>query len=289
MLGWDGEAGEVTDQAAGAVNLCRVDIVGDVVEVVAGAHGHNDLFEGGVAGPFADAVDGTFDLPGAGADGGDGVGDTEAEVVVAVHADHSLVYVGDVVEDTGDEVVELLWGGVADGVGNVDSTGTGIDDGFEDTVKVVPVGAGGVHGGEFDIAEVARCPADHFRGQLQDFLVVLLELVHEVDVGAGEEDVDTRVLGVADGVVAGVDGLVVGVGQPGDDGALDLLGNPGDGLKVAGGAEGESSLNDIDTQLVELVGDLYLLVDVQGGARGLFPVPEGRIEYHYFFHCEPPK
>ena len=49
-----------------------------------------------VAGPLADAVDRAFDLPGAFLDGGQAVGDGQAEVVVAVDADDGLVDVADV-------------------------------------------------------------------------------------------------------------------------------------------------------------------------------------------------
>ena len=99
---------------------------------------------------------------------------------------------------------------------------------------------------------------------------------------------DAGPLGVADGIVAGVDGLGVGMGKPSDDGTLDFFGDPGHGLEVSRGAEGESRFDNVDAQLVELMGDFHLFVDVQGGAGCLFPVPEGRIKYHYFFHREPP-
>ena len=125
---------------------------------------------------------GAFDLPGAGADGGDTVCHAQTEVIVAMDADHGLVNVGDVVEDAGYEVVELLRGGVSNRVRDVYGAGTGVDHRLQDPVEVVPVGAGGVHGGELDIAEVSGGAAYHLGGQLEYLLVVLLELVHEVDV-----------------------------------------------------------------------------------------------------------
>ena len=116
LVGLDWEASEVADQPAGAVDLGGVDIGSDVVEVIARAHGHHDLFKGGVARPFADAIDGALYLSGTGANCGDAVCHAQTEVIVAMYADHGLVNVGDVVEDAGDEVVELLRGGVAYGV-----------------------------------------------------------------------------------------------------------------------------------------------------------------------------
>ncbi len=54
-----------------------------------------EFFERGVAGALADAVDGAFDLADAGFDGGDGVGDGEAEVVVAVGGEDDVFDAGD--------------------------------------------------------------------------------------------------------------------------------------------------------------------------------------------------
>ena len=46
--------------------------------------GHDDLFEGAVAGSFAEAVHRAFHLPGAVPDAREGVGGGKAKVVVAV-------------------------------------------------------------------------------------------------------------------------------------------------------------------------------------------------------------
>ena len=52
---------------------------------------HDDLFERRVARALADAVDRALDLPHAGADRGQRVGDGEAEIVVAVRAEDRAV------------------------------------------------------------------------------------------------------------------------------------------------------------------------------------------------------
>ena len=74
-----------------AIELVHDDVV-RVGQLVA-AHGEDggDLFEGGVAGALADAVDGALDLADAGFDGGEGVGDGEAEVVVAVSGEDDVL------------------------------------------------------------------------------------------------------------------------------------------------------------------------------------------------------
>ena len=65
--------------------------VSSVIVVAAGAQGHDDFFQRAVAGPLAEAVDRAFDLAGAVLDGGQAVGHGQAQVVVAVDADHGLV------------------------------------------------------------------------------------------------------------------------------------------------------------------------------------------------------
>ena len=59
--------------------------------VVAHAHRHHDLFQRGIAGALADAVDGAFDLPRARLHAGERIGDRHAEIVVAMHREHRLV------------------------------------------------------------------------------------------------------------------------------------------------------------------------------------------------------
>ena len=59
--------------------------------------GGGDLFESGVAGAFADAVDGALDLARAALNAGEGVGDGHAEVVVAVGGEDDVLGAGNAV------------------------------------------------------------------------------------------------------------------------------------------------------------------------------------------------
>ena len=58
---------------------------------MAGLDRHHDLFERGVAGALADAVDGAFDLAGAGLHGGERVGDGQTQIVMAMDADDGAI------------------------------------------------------------------------------------------------------------------------------------------------------------------------------------------------------
>ena len=80
----NGVAGQAGDQPAGARQLARVDVRVQAMRVAAGPKQHHDLLERAVAGALADAVDRALHLPGAGEDTREGVGDGQAEVIVAV-------------------------------------------------------------------------------------------------------------------------------------------------------------------------------------------------------------
>ena len=69
-----GLADNVIDRFAGAVNLGGVQPGRGIIDVLAGAHGHDHLFERGVAGSLAQAVDGAFNLGRTALDTSQGVG-----------------------------------------------------------------------------------------------------------------------------------------------------------------------------------------------------------------------
>ena len=91
-------------------------------ELVADA---DERLERRVAGAGAEAADRAVDLGGARAGGDDGVGDAEAEVLVAVEAD--VGHVADLGDERGDPVGGLLHDQRAGGVDDVDALAAGVD------------------------------------------------------------------------------------------------------------------------------------------------------------------
>ncbi len=109
-------------------------------------------------------------------------------------------------------------------------------------------------------------------------LAVDAELVLEVDVGGGDEDVEVRPLGDPDRLDGPLRIAVAAASQGGDRDALRLAGDPLDRLEVAGRGGREAGLDDVDLEADELAGDLELLGGGQPGAGRLLPVAEGRVE-----------
>src|SRR5207302_899192 len=124
-----------------------VDAEFQAVVVVARPHRHDDFFEGAVAGPFTNAVDGALDLPGAFLDRGQTVGDGETEIVVAMNAQYDLVDAAHVLLEVADGGGVLLGDGVANGVGDVDRRRAGGDHLLDDFREKLQLGAGRVFGG----------------------------------------------------------------------------------------------------------------------------------------------
>ena len=119
-------------------------------------------------------------------------------------------------------------------------------------------------------------PADRLGERL---VAVDPELVLEVDVARGDEDVEVRPLGDADRLDGPLRVAVAAAGERGDrDPALRLLGDPADRLEVAGRGGREAGLDDVDLEPGELAGDLELLGGGQPGARRLLAVAQGRVE-----------
>ena len=87
---------------------------------LAGPQDHRDLFEGGIAGTFTDAVDGALHLARAVMNCRDGIGDRKPEIVMAVDADNSFLDIGHMFHDITDESAEFIRNRVTDRVGNID-------------------------------------------------------------------------------------------------------------------------------------------------------------------------
>ena len=102
---------------------------------------------------------------------------------------------------------------------------------------------------------------------LVHLFAALLELVHHVDVGGGQEDVDARVGSVLNGFPCGVYVAFDGARQPADDRRSYLVGDEPDRFEVPRGTDG-----NIDAHTFQLVGDFELFLDIERTSGGLLPV-----------------
>ena len=166
---------------------------------------HHQLLEGGIAGPFADAIDRAFELTCTVLNGLEEIGHGQAEIVVAVHRDHGIADVGHVLIDASDQRTELRGGGVADGVGNVDRGGTRGNRRLNHLVKELRIAAAGVFTGELNILHKRAGVAHHLGDDAEHIGTALAQLVLEVDVAGGDEGVNAATRGWRHGIGAGLD------------------------------------------------------------------------------------
>ena len=184
--------------------------------------------------------------------------------------------------DPAHEGAELGRDGVAHGVRDVERRGTGLGDRLVHVEQERVLGARGVLGGELDLGVAAqglagpRHPAD---GLGQGLLAGDAQLVLEVDVAGGDEQVQVRALGDADGLHRALRVAVLAAGQRGDrDPAPRLLRDPADRLEVPGRGGREARLDHVHLEPGELARDLQLLRGGQPGAGRLLAVAQGGVE-----------
>src|SRR3954447_967885 len=181
--------------------------------------------------------------------------------------------VRDVLEHAVDQLVELVGRSVADGVGDVERRGTGVDDGLQRLIQVFALRARGVHWRELHVLAVRLRTLDYRHRLFHGPLAGHAKLAAEVDVGGRNKRVNSRPLGVAHGLGAAIDVFRSGAGEPGDDRALYVAGNAADGFEVVRRRDRKARLDDVDAEARELVRDLHLLVGGQRGPRRLLAVP----------------
>ena len=248
------------------------------MDVLADLDQHRDLLQRAVAGALADPVDRALDLTRTGQQPGVGVGDGQAQVVVAVDRQLDLAQRRHQLVQAPEIIRVLLGRGVADRVGDVDHGRALLDRDRADLGGELDVGAGRVHRRELDVLAVGLGQGDRGAGLTLDVLAVGLQLVLDVDVGGRDEGVDARARGVLDRSPGGVDVGLVGAGQAADHRALDAAGDRLDRLEVAGRGDREAGLDHVDAQAGELLGDLDLLRRVQRDSGRLLAVAQCGVE-----------
>ena len=272
------ERGRRRHQLGGAVEHLGVDadLIGQ--HVAPRLDGHHHLFERGVAGPLADAVDGAFHLPAAGADARQRVGHRHAEVVVAVHGEDRLLRARHLLHHVAEHLEVFLRRGVAHGIRQVDGGGAGLQRRLHAAAQIVELGARGVLGRPLHVLDPVAGSGDLEVHELQHLLGRLLQLVLPVHRRGGDEGVDARACGVLDGLAGAVDVGLAGPRQPAHHRSLELAGDLRHGGKIALRSDRKARLDDVDAHVVEEVGDLQLLLEAHGGAWALLAVAQGGIE-----------
>jgi hypothetical protein len=278
LVGLHAVAGQARDHPRRAGDLLGVDAGGEADVGLTRAQQHHDLLQRRVARALAEPVDRALDLPRARLQAGVGVGDGQPQVVVAVHRQDDVVQAGDELVQAAQEGGVLLRHRVADGVGDVDRGRALVERGLQDLRGELDVGPGRVHRAELDVLDQRARVRDGGAGLTEHIGARGLQLVLDVDVRRRDERVHARALGVAHRLGRALDVRRMGTSQAGDDRALDLASDRPYGLEVTRRGDRESSLDHVDAEPRELLGDLQLLGGVERDARRLLAVSQGRVK-----------
>ena len=240
---------------------------------------HDYFFEGSVAGAFADPVEGALHLACARLDGSEGVGDGEAEIIMAVGAENRIGRSTSLGDDLGKHVAVFFGCSVAGGIGKIDSSGASGDGGLDDLDKEIDFSAGGIFRGEFDVGGEAAGAANSIGGETEDLVAGFAEFKIAMDFASTKKNVNpapfaSRFHGGASGVNVGVDAA----GQATDDGSADGPGNFLDRIKIAATGNRKAGFDNIDAKSGELAGDFEFLATRHGGAWALLPVAKSGVE-----------
>jgi hypothetical protein len=272
------EPSHLREEPARGIDAPGVDAGLEVEEVGAGPERHHHFLERAVPRALADPVDGALDLTRAGTEGREAVGNGEPEVVVAVHAHHRSIDVGDVHFQIANSLRELFGNGVAHGVGDVHRGRSGVDRPFHHFGEEVELGPGRVFGRELDVlAELSR-HLDALHGAPHDLLFGHRELVLAMDGARREKDVDTGSGRVLESVPGTMDVELVAARESRDRRALDAPGDLPDRLEVAVRGDGKARFDDVDSELRERSRHRKLCLEAHAGAGGLFAISQRRIE-----------
>src|SRR5271166_5420112 len=142
---------------------------------------HDDLFERGVAGTLADAVDRALDLPRAGLDTRQTIRHRHAQIIMTVRADDRLADVPYSLLERANDAGVLRGRGVANRVGNVDRRRAGLDGRLDHLTQEVQLGPRCVFRRKLDVRAIALGPFHAIYGSLDDLLGGHPQLVLAVD------------------------------------------------------------------------------------------------------------
>ena len=242
LVGLHEHAGELRDQARGAIQLRVVELRGDAVHLRVQAGGHGHLLERRVAGALADAVDAGLDLARAAEHADQRVGGGETEVVVAVHGEHDVAQRRHLLVHPRDQAAPLVGRCVADGVGQVDRGRAGFDAAVDDLGEVLALGAARIHRRELDVLAERLRQRGHRDRAVVDLALGHAQLALAMDRRGADEDVDARACGRLERRGAGAHVGLEAAREPGDHRTVDLLGDRLHRGEVARGAVRETRL-----------------------------------------------
>ncbi len=179
---------------------------------------------------------------------------------MAVGAQHYRVAAGHPGPDVAKHRGVLGRHGVTHRVGQIDRGRPLLDGGLDHPAEEVGIGAAGVLGREFHIVGVLAGQADRAPGQLEHPVPRSAQLLPDMQVRCGDEDVQPGPFGLAQRLARKLDVPVQAARQCRHDRAPDLGRDFAHAPVVAFGCGRKAGFDDVDPKRVELAGQAELLL-----------------------------
>ena len=154
---------------------------------------HDHFFQRGIAGSFAESVDGTFNLAGSGNNAGDGIGCGQTQIIMTMAGNNGFVDIGDMVHEIGDFFAILMRQAIAGGIGNIDDCGAGFDNGFDHPGQVCIIGAAGVFGIKFHIVDKIFGPFNGLYCPFNDIFAIGIEFGFDMQIRSADSGMNSWV------------------------------------------------------------------------------------------------
>ena len=265
--------------AARRINLRRVDVRLDA-KVGVRLENHRYLFQRRVTGTFADTVDGHLHLTGTSQHTSHRVCRRHAEVVVAVGREDGLASGKGihVLVEVLDFLMILVRHAESRRVGDVANRRTCLGHGINHTSQILVVRATCILGIELHVLHILLGILHRSHSTFDDFLGSGVELVLDVRRTRTDTRVDTLPLRILQRVGCHVNVLLHRTSQCTDSRPCDRLRDFNHTVEIARAGDGESSLDDIHAQCLQLPCHLNLLNRVELTSWHLLAVAERRVE-----------
>src|SRR6204780_5216661 len=274
----DANASDRAEHPAGGINFLERDIGGGGVMSLPHVQRHDNFFQRRISGALADAVDGAFDLAGAGGYRGQRIGDREAKIVVAMRAQHYLRMARQCAARGSENLAIFLGRGVADGVREVDDIRASFGGGSNDFDQEVAIGAAGGFRGKLHVFAVLAAVKNNSKDIVEGFGARYAQLVLQMQIGSGEKNVQARLGGRFERAERSIHVILTGASQGGDAATSNFGGDGAHGIEVTRRSNGKASFEDVDTQRFQLARQLQLFRAMHGESRRLLAVTQRRVE-----------
>ncbi len=191
----DRHIADLADGLAGAPDFMMINVGVHVHDVFAHFDRHDHFFQRAVAGAFADTVHRTFYLARTGVDRGEGVTDSDAQIIMGVDGNNCFVDIRHAIIQAADDVGIFERHGIADGIRDINGGGAGVDRRFHDASQIGNRRTAGVFTGELNVVSVVACPLHHIDRALNNLIQRTAQFGGDMHRRGGNKGMNTESLG----------------------------------------------------------------------------------------------